>query len=475
MKEQTRKIMDEQAKVAEQTRQVAADVRGSNADQAKSREKELAKEQNNLRDQSADLLNRMKQAASSLKQSDPGASQSLSAASDAGQKSDVPGNQGQAGSALASNKPGDAGNSQTAAQQGLQEMLDELNKNDLRKLEQLVRDIRALRDEVQKLRDDEAALNKDTTGAGEKAANAAIQKLANRQGTIQQNTIIVRKKAQSTQRAGQAAAFIGEASDHMSDAASALYGNKQPDSLKPQTDAVTSLDAALAELKKVNDEIAPDVKKKQLAEFIKQYEEIKKDQTAVKQTSDELAKRQADDPDKELNHADEQRASKLADTQGELAGRIGTLSRDDDLKAVDVIVWMNQQVTEAMTTSQNRLKKQQLDQQLATAEQTSMDRIQMIIDALKEEQAKPQEFNSGGGGGGGGGGQQPLVPPAAQLKLLKAMQVVVNTQTQDIDKNLKGAASDADKHEYLSEAHQLGGKQDQIHTIADKLVQQLSR
>ena len=142
-----------------------------------------------------------------------------------------------------------ANNNQQAAQQGLQQMMDQLNQNDL-KLEQLAREIRKLLEDVQKLRADEAALNKDTIPPGQAAA--AVRKLADRQGTLQQNTIIVQKKAENTQH-GQAAAFIGEAADQMGNGAAALFGNKQADSLKPQTDAIAALDAAIEELKKVDD------------------------------------------------------------------------------------------------------------------------------------------------------------------------------------------------------------------------------
>lgn len=472
LREDTRKIMEQQEKISDQTRELAAQMNGDHppAD-AKNREQNLAGQQNDLRNQTSDLINRMVQGSQSLKQSDPGSSQSLQAAADAGTRADVAGSQGSAGKALASNQPGNAGDSQGAAQQGLQQMMDELNKNDLRKLEQLARDIRKLMDEVQKLHDDEVALNKDTTAAGAAAANDAIQKLANRQGTIQQNTIIVQKKAQGP-RTAQAAAFLGEASDHMGEAATSLFASKQPPSLKPETDAITSLNQALDELKKVNDQISPDLKNKQLAEYIKQYEAIKKDQIAIKQTSDEIAKRLQADPDGELNRNDQRTVGEQANNEGALAIKIGDLSRDDQLKSIDVIVWMNQQVSDSMTTSQDRLSKVQLGPQLAQAQQTAVDRIQMIIDALKEEQ-KNSEF--GGGGGGGGGGQPPLVPPAQQLKLLKAMQTVVNIQTKSVDQSLKTATTDADRNDYQNQAKDLGGKQEQIQTIADKLVKQVVR
>jgi hypothetical protein len=348
-----------------------------------------------------------------------------------------------------------------------------LNKNELRKLEQLAREVRRLIEEVQKLRDDEDALNKDTVAAGAEAAKTVIDKLANRQGTLQQNTLITQKKAENTQGAAQAAAFIQEGSNHMETAATALFSNKQPDATKPQTDAVAALDNALAELKKLQNQVQPELKNKQLAEFIKQYEEIRKDQIAIKGTSDELETKRLAAVDKELDRQDELRVGGLAKTQSGLVDRVETLNKDPDLGQVDVVVWMNQQVTEVMGVSKTRLEKLQLGRQTASAQQAAVDRLQLIIDALREEQARPPEFNSGGGGGGGGGGRPPLVPPMAQLKLLKAMQVVVNDQTKSVDANLKAAANDADRNQYRTEAQDLGAKEGRIHDMTQDIVDQL--
>jgi hypothetical protein len=476
LRNETAKILDQQKELTKETQQLApktvAQSRDALPKNVRDQEDKLAADQKTLSDKTADLLDRMERSSQPLSQSDPASAQSLQNAATAGKNAQVSGSQKSASDNLSSNQANAANSNQQAAQQGLQQMMDELNKNDLRKLEQLAREVRKLIDDVQKLRDDEDALNKDTLAATPPVA-AAIQKLANRQGTLQQNTIITQKKAENTQGATQAAAFIQEASDHMVDAATALFSNKQPDSLKPETDAVASLDAALAELKKLQNRVNPELKNKQLAEFIKQYEEIKKDQSAVKGTSDDLETKRLAAIDKELDRQDEMKVGGLAKTQSGLMDRIETLNKDPDLSQVEVIIWMNQQVTESMDLSKSRLEKLQLGKPTASAQQAAIDRLQLIIDALREEQQKPPEFQGGGGGGGGGGGKPPLVPPVTQLKLLKAMQIVVNTQTKSVDQDLKAATSDADKNQYQTDAQKLGEKEGRIHDMADQIVQQL--
>jgi hypothetical protein len=478
LRNETAKALEQQNQLIKDTQQLSPKVTGMKSESLpkdlRDKLERLAADQQQLSEKTADLLDRMERAAEPMSQSDPASAQSLKSAASAGKNNQVSNSQSTAGKNLSANQTNDAGRNQQIAQQGLQQMMDELNKNDMRKLEQLAREVRKLVEDVQKLRDDQDALNKDTAAAGPAANSQAVQKLANRQGTLQQNTIIVQKKAENTQGAAQAAAFIEEASGHMEKAAAALFSSKQPDAGKPQTDALAALDNALAELKKLESKVNPNLNSKKLAEFVKQYEEIKKDQIAVKGTTEELETRRLAEDDKELDRLDKLKAGGLAITQGGLIDRINGLNKDPELGKIDVVVWMNQQVTESMDVSKTRLEKLQLGKLTASAQQAAVDRIQLIIDALKEEQARQSEFKSpSGGGGGGGGGKPPLVPPIAQLKLLKAMQLVVNDQTKAVDGDLKTATTDADKNEFRTQAQKLGEKEGRIHDMSQDIVNQL--
>ena len=102
--------------------------------------------------------------------------------------------------------------------------------------------------------------------------------------------------------------------------------------------------------------------------------------------------------------------------------------------------------------------------------------MQDIIDALKEEKQKNSDFKNdqqGGGGGGGAGNKPPLVPPLAQLKLLRAMQIVINSQTAAVDKGIAAAPDDGTRARLQEQAATLGKKQDEIKGIATKMIQEL--
>ena len=134
---------------------------------------------------------------------------------------------------------------------------------------------------------------------------------------------------------------------------------------------------------------------------------------------------------------------------------------------------MNTQITDAMSDSKQDLGKKLTGAQLALAQQTAIDRLNDVIQALKEEQAPKDPFAQGGGGGGGGGGPPPpLLPPVAQMKMIRAMQNVVNRETVDTNKALQTAGDDTQKAQLQVQTEKVGKTQGEIKQITEKVVRQ---
>jgi hypothetical protein len=87
-----------------------------------------------------------------------------------------------------------------------------------------------------------------------------------------------------------------------------------------------------------------------------------------------------------------------------------------------------------------------------------------MIDSLK---VKPQqkEFHERNNGGGGSGQAKVRMPGEAELRLLKALQQAVNNSTTKID-----AEPNKDKPKLLA----LGGRQGELRTLLDQMVQKAS-
>ena len=192
------KIKTKQDALDAQTRTLATQTIGKKPEELpqdlRDKLNDAADQQKALADQTNDLMNKMDKSAQQLEQSDPAASSSLKSASQAGRDEQVSPSQKLAGSSMSDNQLSDAGNKQAQAQQGLQKMTDELNKNEDRQLEQLARDLEELIQQVTQLRDAEVALNKDSVAAGANTEAAPMSKLGDRQGQLQMNTIVVQKE-----------------------------------------------------------------------------------------------------------------------------------------------------------------------------------------------------------------------------------------------------------------------------------------
>ncbi len=100
--------------------------------------------------------------------------------------------------------------------------------------------------------------------------------------------------------------------------------------------------------------------------------------------------------------------------------------------------------------------------------------LQSLVEALKES-TPPQQFDQGAGGGGGGGGggqgggeqgEPPLVPPLAELRLLRGMQSEVALWTRAID---EGPVRD------VAEVRDLGELQRELSARGSTLIEQLTK
>ena len=88
-----------------------------------------------------------------------------------------------------------------------------------------------------------------------------------------------------------------------------------------------------------------------------------------------------------------------------------------------------------LSNVQNLLAKKKAGQ-LTQSIQNEIDKnLEDMIAALRKEmrRRKQEGGKSPGGGGGGGGGKAPLIPPVAELKMLRTLQLQINNRTLTLD------------------------------------------
>jgi len=127
-----------------------------------------------------------------------------------------------------------------------------------------------------------------------------------------------------------------------------------------------------------------------------------------------------------------------------LKGGIQQIFRDqlalaDSTKAIvkrledsPVFQWVLQTSQNDMNEAAARLDKEDSASVTQEIQQEVIRNLGDLIEALRKERQNPQQGGQGQGQGGGGG-KQPLVPPLAELKMLRIMQRYVNNSTKKVD------------------------------------------
>jgi hypothetical protein len=99
-----------------------------------------------------------------------------------------------------------------------------------------------------------------------------------------------------------------------------------------------------------------------------------------------------------------------------------------------------------------------------------------MIDALRKELSKRKRRRAsamagGGGGGAGGGGRGPLVPPAAELKMLRTLQLQINSRTVVLAKQKEAGRLPQDK---VADQHRrLAERQKRMQTMTEAIAKRL--
>ncbi|MCL2700896.1 MAG: DUF4175 family protein [Phycisphaerae bacterium] len=327
-----------------------------------------------------------------------------------------------------------------------QEALKKLTEDELRKLAELSRKIEEM-----------AKVDPENTKKQEEIAQGA-QELADR---MSQKTETSPNGAPGKENMDSASRSARSAAGKMSQGG----GSGGPSGEKDQKDAKDEMEKAREKLAQEIAKAEQQQQEQAIARIIDLLGKMLHSQKSVSAETRNLDGKQADG--QEWSRAEELALAKLSSEEGRLgdeAVKIIKMLTDEGTTAVFPQVL--KQVEVDLRDVQNMLGDKQTGQ-LTQAIQSQIEKnLQGMIDALKQEQQRRKQ-QGGGGGGGGGGGQAPLVPPVAELKMLKSLQLDINARTETVatvkEKNLLPAEQVKTQHERLS------GKQKEVENMAIEL------
>jgi hypothetical protein len=131
-----------------------------------------------------------------------------------------------------------------------------------------------------------------------------------------------------------------------------------------------------------------------------------------------------------------------------------------------VFEWVLQTCTDDMNEAAARLDKEESGVATQEIQEDVIRKLGELIEALRKERTK----SGGGGGGGGGGGKQPLVPPIAELKMLRIMQRDVNLKTKKIDEEVSKTKEKELNKDQKDRLRRAAVKEEEISRITNKIA-----
>ncbi len=268
---------------------------------------------------------------------------------------------------------------------------------------------------------------------------------------------------------------VAEAGQSMKTAHASMERSDTVEGERAAQQAADKLAEAQRMLEELRDKLAKKQKEQKLLDLIVELQPMLEKQIEIndetRRIDTETARRKLPEPAR----PGKVRLGQLADDENQLSGKTGKLLSRLEGESAPVFVWGFRKLGNDMDETKELLAAFNIGSYTQDVEKDIADTLQMLIDALKREQSKIRRGGGGGGGGGGAGGKPMLVPPSAQLKLLKARQLAIHNATKRIElKRLITPQKDLSSLQ-KKRIRRLAKEQVQLSELTDKLAESLER
>ncbi len=329
---------------------------------------------------------------------------------------------------------------QEQARRDIKKMIAEIEDRKGKELSRLVAELKAAEADLKKLRDQQGANLKKTQQARQeqdpqKRADE-LKKLAKEQKQLQDE--LKKQMAKLAKLNNQAGAKPGQkAAEAMAKAQGNLDQDQGEQAEGDEEEALQDLKQAQQEVAEARKEAEDQLAMEQIAKMSDDLKSILERQAKmVEETTNYEKSRAANDGKLTLA----QRAgvkdlgrvqSGLRDEAGELIDKLGD--------GAPVFGLTLKKAAQGMEDAAKRLQNLQTDEPTVRSEKLASSRFQQLVDSLKPDKAKPGQQQQGGDQGGQGsspkGGDG--IPAAAQIKMLRSLQLELNERTDFFDELLR--------------------------------------
>lgn len=471
---QLQQLAKRQAELAQKTREMLPKTMGKTADQLSDQEKnelaQMAKQQQAMQQQAQAMIQKMQAAAQSMSKPQnsarqQAAAQALSQAAQTAQQQGLDKAMQDSAQQTQENQLGNAAKAQEQAQATMESMLQQMNNQQAMQQEILKRQMEKLAAAVRQLIEQQ----KQQIEAVDKAkqADGALEQLDAPALTLRRNTASVQEQMTANSELQEPAGLMEQSAKAQASAVESMRAKDAQQAKTAQQQSLAHLETALRKLEEKKKDQKQREEEAQRAELRKQYEALAQLQKEISEKTRTLLSAG------ELDRQQRSQVASLGQEEAQLQAKANTLRQE----VADMVVFehLHRRIDQKAGQAADYLKQLRSLARVSGDQKVVENTLRQLADALKEPPKQLEEFSKGEGGGGEGGeggepGDPPLIPPLAELRLLRDVQQSLYEETRAFD-DAKGALSS--QAQVREETVELSGRQRELAALGDKLIEQL--
>jgi hypothetical protein len=440
------KMLEDQRRLSNETRDLSRETGGKKASELTNDQKaaleRLAQAQQELAQRARAATDALQDRSKKLEATDPAQSEAMKSAADESAREQLADTMQNASKSAGENQTATANDFQKKAEETLERMLQELDKGTKRRDESLRRQ---LADLVQQIEDLMGRQNAELAALADKSKLAPGETLDARQIQLNQDTIAVTDAARAVKEGGGPIADeLETASNRQASAVQSLRlaPADEPGADRSQRDALSHLTEARDLAKKLRDQAAKREEDRKREELKRAYDKALQEQIAIRGDT-------AGFVGKELSRRDRAAVRTLGEKQEQLRATLKELqSKTKELSDEGVFRFSHDRLDTLMQRSEAALKEGIASKDVDSWQASSATVLRSLVEALSQSPDE-KDFREAQGGNSGGGGQnggpRPIIPPIAELKLLRAMQQDAALRTRSLAEAAAPNAAEIDE------------------------------
>lgn len=439
------KLLEDQTRITEQTRELSRETGGKRLQDLSPAQRQelerLARAQQDLSQRARAATDALQDRAGKTRSTDPTQAEAMERAAQQSSRDQLEGMMQEASKSAGENQTATANDYQKKSEETLQKMMEELDKGNQKKNDTLRRMLAEL---VEQIEDLMARQSAELTKLADPSTVAPGETLDGSQIRLNQDTISV---ADTARQGGPETGAVADAMDAgANDQAAAVKSLRLSPADSPGADrwersALAHLTDARDLARKLSEQSEQDEAERQREELRKAYDQFLQKQIAIRGDTSGFV-------GKDLSRRDRAAVRSLGEKQEDLRQQLADLqAKTSELSNDGVFNFSHRRLDTLMNRAGGSLKDGIASKSVDLDQAASATLLRSLVDALTQSQNE-QDFRnsegSGGGGGAGQGGPRPVIPPLAELKLLRALQQDAAGRTRDASERENDAVTVAE-------------------------------